>query len=61
MLLILVLSIVLVPLALAVIFIPLVMGLRANRAAHHEQVLRHAGGSPTEVDKVRDPVIVRAA
>jgi flagellar basal body-associated protein FliL len=61
MMLILLLSIVLVPLALAVIFVPLVMGVRANRAAHHEHALRHADGSPVEVDKVHDPAIVRAA
>jgi hypothetical protein len=63
MMLILLLSVVLVPLALAVIFVPLALGVRANRAAHHEHVLRHAhaDGSPVEVDKVHDPVIVRAA
>ncbi len=61
MMLILLLSIVLVPLALAVIFVPLVMGVRANRAAHHEHALRLANGSPVEVDKVVAPVIVRAA
>jgi hypothetical protein len=61
MMLILLFGIVLVPLALAVIFIPLVMGIRANRAAHHEHALRHAHGSPVEVDKVHDPVITRAA
>ena len=61
MVLTLLLGIVLVPLALAVIFVPLVMGVRANRAARHEHALRHVDGSPVEVDKVRDPVIVRAA
>ncbi|MHB8378447.1 MAG: hypothetical protein ACYDB2_00820 [Acidimicrobiales bacterium] len=61
MVLILLLGIILVPLALAVIFVPLVMGVRANRAARHEQALRHAAAYRVEVDKVRDPVIVRAA
>lgn len=61
MMLILLLSVVLVPLALAVIFVPLVMGVRANRAARHEHALRNADGSTVEVDKVHDPVIVRAA
>ena len=61
MMLILLFGAVLVPLALAVIFIPLVMGIRANRAAHHEHALRHAHGSHVEADKIREPHITRAA
>jgi hypothetical protein len=61
MMLILLLSIVLVPLALGVIFVPLVIGVRANRATLHHHALGNADSSPVEVDKVHDPVIVRAA
>ena len=55
MMLILLFGAVLVPLAAAVIFIPLVMGVRANRVARREHALRHAHGSRVEVARAHEP------
>jgi hypothetical protein len=63
MMAILLLSVVLVPLALAVIFVPLMLGARANRAALQafQYVVRDVDGTPVAIEDVLIAELVRAA